>query len=89
LGVVGIAAIAILQILLVAGKLTFSQEVGPVSFAVFVLFGGWLLLTGYLSRSQRLVRNSMLVSVLGWAYVGYPIWAFWLGKLLGARERQG
>lgn len=88
LGVVGMFAIAILQILLVIGTLSFSQEVGPVTVALFVPFGGWMLLTGYLSWSQLLMPRSIAMSVAGWTYGGYPFWAFWLGRQLGAIGRR-
>lgn len=82
-GIVGMFAIAILQFLLVIGVLPFSQEVGPVTFALFVPFGGWLLLTGYLSSAQSLMPGSIPMSIAGWLYLGYPVWAFWLGRQLG------
>jgi hypothetical protein len=87
LGVIGILAITVLQIRLIEGELRFAQEVGPVSVAIFVLFGGWLLITGYLGR--KVLPNSMLVSVIGWTYFGYPIWAFWLGRRLRRLESDG
>jgi hypothetical protein len=86
LGVLGILAIAALQLLLIARVLTFAQQVVPVTTALFVVFGGWLLLTGYLARSLKVLPNSMLVSVIGWTYFGYPIWAFWLGNQLRRLE---
>ena len=86
LGVFGILAIAVLQVLLIARVLTFAQQVVPVTTALFVVFGGWLLLTGYLARSLKVLPNSMLVSVIGWTYFGYPIWAFWLGNQLRRPE---
>ena len=82
LGIAGILAIALLQILLLTNVLTFDQQVGPVSAALFLLFGGWLLITGYLGRSRQDLPHSMLISFVGWTYVGYPIWAFWLGRRL-------
>ena len=79
---IGVLAIAVLQILLIAGVLSFDQQVGPVSVAFFGLFGGWLLITGYLGRGLQALPRSMLMSFVGWTYVGYPIWAFWLGGRL-------
>lgn len=86
LGLTGILAIVVLQALLIAGVLPFAQEVGPVSAALFLLFGGSLLTFGYLGRSLNVLPNSMLVSVIGWTYFGYPIWAFWLGRQLQKLE---
>jgi hypothetical protein len=86
LGLGGILAIVVLQALLIAGVLSFAQQVGPVSAALFLLFGGSLLTFGYLGRSLKVLPNSMLMSILGWTYFGYPIWAFWLGSRLGKLE---
>ena len=88
LGIAGILAIVILQILLLADVLTFDQQVGPVSAALFLLFGGWLLITGYLGRSRQDLPHSMLICFVGWTYVGYPIWAFWLGRRLVASSNR-
>ena len=92
LGVAAVAAIALLQIMVIAPVLKFSQQVGPITFSLFVLFGGWLLITGYLSRSHKLMPHSVLMSVIGWTYFGYPAWAFWLGRRLAllneASERE-
>jgi hypothetical protein len=51
--------------------------------------GGWGLppITGYLGRTMQVLPHSMLMSILGWTYFGYPIWAFWLGGRLRAEIR--
>lgn len=89
LGVTGVFAIAVLQILLIAHVLTFSQEGGPVTFALFALFGGWMLMAGYLCRAQMLMQHSVAFSIIGWSYIGYPVWAFWLGRQLTALNDRG
>lgn len=82
LGLTGVSAITVLQVLLLAHVLTFQQQGGPVSAALFILFGGWLLITAYQGRRVPRLRYSVVMSVLGWTYFGYPIWAFWLGRRL-------
>jgi hypothetical protein len=80
IGTVGMMAVVVLQFLLVAGVLSFSEQVGPVSFAMIVVVGAWLVITGYLGRSK--LRHSLLVSILAVPYFGYPVWAIWLGRQL-------
>jgi hypothetical protein len=80
-GVAGMVAIIVLQYLLVTGALTFEQQIGPVAVA-FLAVAVWLVVTGYLGRSTGRLPRSLLMSILGASYIGYPIWAFWLGRRL-------
>ena len=80
-GIAGILAVAVLQWLLVSGVLTFEEQVGFVMIALLVV-GIWLVITGYLGRSTGNIPRSLLMSVLAASYIGYPIWAIWLGRLL-------
>jgi hypothetical protein len=82
LGILGVLAISVLQVLLIVGVMPFAVQVGPVTAALFLLFGGWLLIAGYLGRSLPFLRPSLLMSIVGWTYLGYPVWAFWLGRRL-------
>jgi hypothetical protein len=79
IGIGGMLAVVVFQLLLVAGALTFQQQVVPVSIALLVV-GAWLVITGSLGRST--LPHSVRMSVLAALYVGYPIWAFWLGRRL-------
>ena len=83
LGVAGMAAVIVLQILLVAGVLSFSQQVGMVIVAFMVILA-WFVITGYLGRSTNILPNSMLLHVLAGLYFGYPVWAFSLARRLRA-----
>jgi hypothetical protein len=74
-------AIVVLQSLLVIGALTFDQEIGPVVIA-FLFLVVWFVLTGYLGSSTGLLPNGVRMGVLAATYIGYPIWAFWLGRHL-------
>jgi len=74
-------AIMVLQSLLVVGALTFQEEIGPVLIAFLVLVV-WLVLTGYLGSSSGTLPRGLRMGFLAVTYVGYPIWAFWLGRHL-------
>ena len=73
-----------LQLALVFGVMTFEKQVGWVSLAMLLGVGTWLIITGLVARSTGKFPNSLLMSGLAVPYVGYPVWAFWLGRhLLG------
>jgi hypothetical protein len=82
IGLVGMIAVVVLQFLLIVGVLSFSEQVGPVAFAMIVMVGAWLVITGYLSRSAGKLPHSLLMSIVAVPYFGYPVWAFWLGHHL-------
>ena len=81
IGFGGMLAAIVLQILLVAGLLSFSQQVGMVIVA-FMAVLVWFVITGYSGRSTSKLPNSMLLHVLAGLYFGYPVWAFSLGRRL-------
>lgn len=81
IGIAGIIGVAILQWLLVSGVLTFEVQVGFVMIALLVV-GIWQIITGYLGRSSGNMPRSLLMSALAAFYIGYPIWAIWLGRRL-------
>jgi hypothetical protein len=81
IGLLSIAAIVLLQLLLVIGVLTFEEEIGPASIA-YIGLGAWFVLSGYLGRVGSVLPNGVRMGVLGATYVGYPIWAFWMGRRL-------
>jgi len=71
-----------LQLALVFGVLPFERQVGWVSLAMFVGVGSWLVITGLAARSTGRLPNSVIMSAVAVPYLGYPIWAFWLGRRL-------
>jgi hypothetical protein len=81
IGIAAMIAIVVLHFLLVRGVMTFEEQVGFVMIALIVI-GIWLVITGYLGRSSGRMPYSLLMSVLAASYLGYPIWAIWLGRLL-------
>jgi hypothetical protein len=74
-------AIVALQSLLVLGTLAFQQQIGPVLVA-FLFLVMWFVMTGYLGRSSGLLRSGVRMSLFAVTYVGYPIWAIWVGRHL-------
>jgi hypothetical protein len=87
IGIVAIAAITVLQSLLVLGALTFAQEIGPVLIAFLVLVV-WLVLTGYLGGSSGVLPHGLRMGIIAATYLGYPIWAYWLGRHLQRLARE-
>lgn len=85
-GLTGMLAVVVLQLLLVLGVLTFEREVGLVVLALLVV-GAWLMITGILARA--ILPHSQRMSLLAVPYVGYPIWAFWLGTQLLSQPSPG
>ena len=83
LGIVGMVAAIVLQTLLVTGVLSFTQQVGMVIIAFMVILA-WFVINGYLGRSSDKLPNSMILHVLAGLYIGYPVWAFSLGRRLRA-----
>jgi hypothetical protein len=81
IGIGAMVAIFLLQLLLVVGALTFQQQIGPVSIAFLVLVA-WFVMTGYLGSSSGSLPHGVRMGILAATYVGYPIWALWLGRHL-------
>lgn len=83
--ITGIASMLLvigLQLLLILKVLPFERQVVWVSLAMILGVGSWLVITGMLARSTGRMPNSVLMSALAVPYIGYPAWAFWLGRLL-------
>jgi hypothetical protein len=81
IGIGAILAIIVLQSLLVVGVMTFEHQVGLVSIA-FLFLAVWFLTTGYLGSSSGVLPHGLRMGILAATYVGYPIWAYWLGRNL-------
>ena len=82
IGIVALLAVVGLQLLLIFKVLTFQQQVPWVSLAMMLGVGVWLVATGLVARSTGRMPNSLLMSILAVPYLGYPVWAFWLGLRL-------
>ena len=81
-GIVMMLVVIALQLALVFGVLPFERQVVWVSLAMILGVGSWLLVTGLVARSTGRLPNSVVMSAVAIPYVGYPVWAFWLGRLL-------
>ncbi len=84
IGIVMMSLVVVLQMLLIFGVLTFQKQAVPVSLAMVIGIGSWLLITGLVSRSTGSFPKSVLMSSVAVPYFGYPAWAVWIGlRLLG------
>ena len=80
-------AIVVLQVLLVTRVLTFEEQIGPVSIA-FLALGAWFIATGRLAARADLLPHGTRLGVLAAAYVGYPLWAFRMARVLRTGEAE-
>ena len=84
IGIFMMLVVAALQFALIFGLIPFEKQVVWVSLAMIVGVGSWLVITGLVARSTGKLPNSVLMSSLAVPYIGYPVWAVWLGlQLLG------
>ncbi len=81
-GIVAMLAVIGLQLALIIGVLTFERQVVWVSMAIILGVGSWLAITGLVAQSTGRLPNSLRMSLLAVPYLGYPAWAFWLGRCL-------
>jgi hypothetical protein len=79
LGLVAIGGIVVLQAMLVAEVLTFEQQVGPVSVALIAL-GVWFIVAGRMATLAGFAPHGARMGLVAATYVGYPIWAIWIGR---------
>jgi len=82
IGIVSMLVVIALQLALVFGVLTFQQQGVWVSLAIIIGVGSWLVITGLVARSTGTFPHSVLMSALAVPYIGFPAWAFWLGRHL-------
>lgn len=81
-GIISMIVVFGLQLMLIFKVLTFERQVVWVSIFMILGVGSWLVMTGIAARSIERLSNSVLMSALAVPYIGYPFWAFWLGKHL-------
>ena len=82
LGILMMLIVVVLQLALILGVMRFEQQVVWVSLAMIVGVGTWLVITGLVARVTGKLPNSVLMSGLAVPYLGYPVWAFWVGRHL-------
>jgi len=80
-GTAAMLAVIVLDYAFLAGWLTFSQQVVPISIAM--LIGGiWLVIASLEFRLTTSLGRELAVSIPAALYVGYPLWAFLLWRRL-------
>jgi hypothetical protein len=82
IGITAMLVVIALQLALIRGVLAFEEQVVWVSLAMIGGVGAWLVITGLVARSTGRLPNSVLVSLAAVPYLGYPLWAFWIGRRL-------
>ena len=82
IGILAMIATVGLQLLLIFEVMPFEKQVIWVSIAMLLGVGSWLVITGIVARSTGRLSNSVLMSSVAVPYLGYPVWAFWLGRRL-------
>jgi hypothetical protein len=82
LALAGIGVIVVFQTLLVAGVLTFEQEIGPATVG-FLALGAWMVLAAMAGRRAGVVPVGPGLALLAALYVGYPLWALRVGRWMG------
>lgn len=84
LAVVGLGAIATivwLQFLLVTERLTFEEQIGPVSIA-YLAIAVWFVGGGWVAARAGIMPGGARLGALAAAYVGQPWWAYRWGRRL-------
>lgn len=81
IGTGGMLGVIVLQTLLVVGVLPFQQQIGMVIVAFFAGLV-WFIAAGRLGRPTGIVPKSTLLNVLAGLVIGYPVWAFKVGRRL-------
>lgn len=84
LGLAGVAWVVYWQAVLVAGVVTFEEQIGPAS-AGFLVLAIWFVASGALASRAGLVRRGGWVGLLAATYVGFPVWAWWIGGRLATK----
>lgn len=85
IALVGIAAMTVFQGLLVAGVMTFDAEVGFAMMA-FALIAAWLVACGVAGGRTRVVPFGLGLAIAASLYVGFPAWAWRVGRWMQAGD---
>jgi hypothetical protein len=88
LGLGSAGAISLLQLLLVTERLTFEEEIGPVSVG-FLALAVWFIASGRMASQAGVLPGGTRLGVLAATYAGYPVWAFRLARALEAPRAGG
>ena len=86
IGLVGMLTVIVLQSLLVANLIPFEFYIVIVSTG-FLVATVWFVITGIVGRAAGKLPNGLALDILAGLYIGYPIWAFRLGRRLLSRAK--
>jgi hypothetical protein len=86
-GMVLVALIVLLQGLLIGGAMTFEEQIGPLS-VMLLLLAVWFVAVGWLLTALGVVGRGIALGLVAATYLGFPIWAFVLGRALRDRASQ-
>lgn len=89
-GIGAIAAIVVLQALLITERLTFERQIGPVMVA-YLAIAAWFIIGGWAASKAGVMPNGGRLGVIAATYAGQPLWALrWARTLLAiADARRG
>lgn len=79
IGTVSIIYMAVLHALFVFEVLWFFDSL-TVFLTGLAGVSLWLLIGGYLGQSSGRLPRSLIMSIIAVTWIGYPIWAVWLGR---------
>jgi hypothetical protein len=83
IGLAGMLTVIALQSLLVANLIPFQVYIVIVSVG-FLVATAWFVINGIVGRAAGKLPGGLVLDILAGLYVGYPIWAFLLGRRLMA-----
>lgn len=86
IGLGAIAAIVWLQSLLITERLTFDQQIGPVTIA-YLAIGVWFVYGGWIASRAGVMPGGGRLGTLAALYVGQPWWAYRWGRRLLRADR--
>ena len=85
IGLAGMLAVIILQLLLILEVIPFYAQIGPVIIAFLVVLA-WFLMNRALGRVSDILPKGLPLTILAGLVFGYPIWSYRLGRnLLASR----
>lgn len=85
-GLIGALSVIFLQLMLVAGFIPFSKQIGMVTIAFLVTLT-WFVINKTLDKGNILLPRSMFLNIMAGILFGYPIWAFKVAiKLKAGKE---
>ncbi len=84
IGLAGMLTVIVLQLLLVLGVIPFQTQILFVS-AGFLTTLVWFVVSTRMDGDGDMLPRSMPLAVLAGLYVGYPVWAWKVGRRLSGR----